>query len=261
MRRAAAVTALLPVLLAGCVAAPAPAVGEGGPGPTVPAPASVPSTPAPVATSAAPAASSAAPAAASAAADAAPVSANLEPVHYFQFDEAWAAQPYGPDPADTVRRWACGPADMAMVVATLRDSSVDVADASAWAQENDYFTNKQLAGKTKDSFFADYGNRYGIRVVQVNTGDLRKAPAEEATLAHAEALQAVKGGDWVIALMGVGPWTTEAHYVLWYDAPGDDVLIKDSNSKKPAKARNSHSLFIKTVQRYWIVDVDRREPA
>ena len=61
--------------------------------------------------------------------------------------------------------------------------------------------------------------------------------------------------------MGVGPWTTEAHYVLWYDAPGDDVLIRDSNSKKPAKARNAHSLFVKTVQRYWIVDVDRREPA
>lgn len=186
--------------------------------------------------------------------------ANLEPVHYYQFDDAWATQPYGPAASDTVRRWACGPADMAMVIATLRDSSVDVADASAWAQQNGYFTNKQLAGKTKDSFFADYANGYGIRVVQVNSGDLREEPAAESRRAHDEALQAVKGGDWVIALMGVGPWTTEAHYVLWYDAPGDEVLIKDSNSKKPEKARNSHARFVETVQRYWIVDVDRSEP-
>lgn len=248
MQRASAVTALLPLLLAGCVATP-PAATDAGP-----------AVPAASATASAPAKAPAS-VAASAPADVAAVSANLEPVTYFQFDDAWATQPYGPDPSDTVRRWACGPADMAMVVATLRDDSVDLADASAWAQENGYFTSKQLAGKTKDSFFADYGNRYGIRVVQVNTGDLRKAPADQAELAHAEALQAVKGGDWVIALMGVGPWTTEAHYVLWYDAPGDEVLIRDSNSKKPAKARNSHDLFVKTVQRYWIVDVDRREPA
>ena len=189
-----------------------------------------------------------------------PRPANLEPVRYYQFDKPWATLRYGDQPGDTIRRWGCGPAVMAMVIATLRDPSVDPESASAWSEEHGYFTHKYLSGKTKDAFFGAYANAYGLRVLPVNKGNLMDASAADAEFAHFQALQAVKDGNWVIALMAKGPWTTEAHYVLWYDAPGDEVLIKDPNSKKAAKARNQHSVFVKTVMRYWIVDVDVSGP-
>lgn len=242
---------LAALILVGCVASP--------PGDPAPAPATGPTATAPLMPAeSAPASSTASRPVTT---EAPKEQANLEPVVYRQFDEAWAQLPFGTAADDTVRRWGCGPAAMAMAVATLRDPAVDVADATSWALKADYFTHKHLSGKVKDGFFVAYGNRYGIRVAPVNAGDLREAPSDKAELAHAEALQAVKGGDWVVALMGVGPWTTEAHYVLWYDAPGDEVLIRDSNSEKPAKARNKHALFTQTVQRYWIIDVDRSRPA
>lgn len=179
--------------------------------------------------------------------------ANRVPTLYQQFDAPWADQVYGTTDKDTVRRWGCGPADMAMVVSTLKDPLVTPAIASAWSLRKGYFTDEP--GKTKDGFFEAFGVQYGVRVTQVNQGDLRTMPADQAKLYKEQARQAVRNGDWVIALMGKGPWTTEGHYVLWYDAPGDEVLIRDSNSKKPEKLRNTYDTFQATMVRLWVVDV------
>lgn len=244
---ALASSVLAAVLLASCAVAPPPADPPG----QTPA-----ATSSPVAESATPAPS----VTAVAAVPVPPRPDNLEPVRYFQFDEPWATLRYGEQATDTIRRWGCGPVVMAMVVATLRDPSVDPAVAAGWSGKRGYFTHKYLSGKTTDAFFTDFAARYGIRMLAVNKGNLLEAPADEAEFAHLQALQAVKDGNWVVALMAKGPWTTEAHYVLWYDAPGDEVLIKDPNSKKAAKARNKHSVFVETVMRYWIVDVDVSGP-
>ena len=45
-------------------------------------------------------------------------------IYYNQSDEAWAEEPYG---SDTVGRYGCGPAVMAMVVSTLTDTRMDPA--------------------------------------------------------------------------------------------------------------------------------------
>lgn len=184
----------------------------------------------------------------------------LVPVRWFQFDERWAKQSYGVSEKDTVRRWGCGPAAMAMAVATLRDPSVDPSAAAAWSLQHGMFTHAFASGKTKSAFFTEYAAEYGVRVWQINDADLRTAPAAEAEAAKLRALKAVREGDWVIVLLGKGHWTTEGHFVLWYGVDGSDVLVADSNSTRENKARNTFARLSQTMIRLWVVDVDRDEP-
>ena len=183
---------------------------------------------------------------------------NRAPVLYYQFDERWAKDNY--DDAgnnDTVRRWACGPAVMAMAVATLKDKTVDPGKAAAWSLKKGYYTPDLLKGKTTDGYFAAYGKEYGLKVTQLNDGDLRKMGREEADVIHEKAAEAVSQGNWVVCLMGEGKWTTAGHFVLWYDLQaGGEVLIRDSNSKKEYKARNKLAALRETVVRYWRIEVD-----
>lgn len=179
------------------------------------------------------------------------------PVEYYQFDERWAKLPYdNTENNDTVRRWACGPAAMAMAIAALRDPSVDPAVASAWSLSHGYYTPDINNGKTKDGYFTAFGEEYGLKITQLTDGDLRSMPSGEAAAIHGEAEKAIEGGDWVICLMGEGVWTTAGHYILWYGMDGGDVLIRDSNSKKAYKARNKIETLRETVIRYWVVDVN-----
>lgn len=179
----------------------------------------------------------------------------LTPVRYFQFDKKWAKQAYGPNSGDTVRRWGCGPAAVAMVVASLSNPSVDPGVASRWSQKHGYFTHAPESGKTEPAFFADFAADYGVQIRQLNTGDLRSASPASARAVKLRAQQAVRDGNWVIALMGKGLWTTEAHYVLWYRAEGDQVWIADSNSQREDKAHNTFGVFSQTMIRLWVVDV------
>lgn len=73
--------------------------------------------------------------------------------------------------------------------------------------------------------------------------------------AHKTALAAIERGDWVIACMGKGNWTTSGHYVLWYGMDGNNVLINDSWSTKKAQTNAAYSLFRNEVKFYWIVKV------
>ena len=180
----------------------------------------------------------------------------IEPVLYYQFDDRWAKKKYNDGRNnDKVRGSACAPAIMAMVLATFVDENIDPGDAAKWSLDNGYFTPDP--GRTKDEFFPAYGDVYGIKVTRLLDGDLRKMSADEALKYHEMATDAVKNGNWVIAFMGKGPWTTDAHFVLWYGLEGDEVLIRDSNSKKPEKARNKLSLFRETVIRYWEIDISQ----
>jgi hypothetical protein len=142
---------------------------------------------------------------------------------------------------------------MAMIVSTLTEENEDPGTAAAWSLSHGFYTPEN--GRTKDEFFPAFGAEYGIVVTGLTDGDLRDMPAAEAEKIHEEAYAAVEGGDWVIAFMGEGKWTTGGHFVLWYDVDGDDVLIRDSNSKKEYKARNKLDVFRETVIRYWVVEV------
>jgi hypothetical protein len=182
----------------------------------------------------------------------------IVPRWYFQFDPEWSDLPYNDGTTkDTIRGWACGPATMAMAVSTLIDPNENPADAAKWSLEHGYYTAG--IGRTKDEFFTSYGEKWGLGIRRLNSGDLRDMPVAEAKKYHDEAEDAVRAGNWAIVFLGKGPWTSEGHFVLWYGMDGDDVLIRDSNSKKAAKAKNKLSLMQETVIRYWIIEAPENQ--
>lgn len=181
--------------------------------------------------------------------------ARWAPKEYYQFDEKWAAQAYNNgENNDTVRGSGCGPGVMAIADATINDSDADIGTACKWSVDNDFFTTAN--GRTKDEFFEAYGKEHNLNVTQLNKDDLRNINIEEASKYHEEAFKKVKDGNWMVAFMGKGKWTTGGHFVLWYDISDDeDVFIRDTNSMKPHKAQNTFEEFKKTVIRYWEIQV------
>lgn len=181
--------------------------------------------------------------------------AKWAPMESYQFDEKWAKENYNNgENNDTVRGSGCGPGVMAIADATINDSGSDIGTACKWSLEHDYFTTEN--GRTKDGFFEAYGKAHSLEVTRLYDGDLRELKEDDALKYHEEAFEIVKDGNWIVAFMGKGPWTTAGHFVLWYDVSDDgDVFIRDTNSKKPEKAKNKFDLFQKTVIRYWEIQV------
>ena len=75
---------------------------------------------------------------------------------------------------------------------------------------------------------------------------------------HNNALNAIKNGDWVIACMGKGNWTTSGHYILWYGLQNNNVLINDPWSIKPQQTNAPYSLFKNEVKYYWVITVPKK---
>lgn len=181
--------------------------------------------------------------------------ARWAPIELYQFDEKWAKQKYNNgENNDTVRGSGCGPGVMAIADITINDSDTDIGKACKWSMEHDFFTTAN--GRTKDGFFEAYGKAHNLNVKQLYTGDLRAVSEEEANVQHQKAFESVKQGNWIVAFMGEGKWTTGGHFVLWYDVSDEeDVFIRDTNSKKDFKAKNKFDVFKETVIRYWEIQV------
>ena len=83
-----------------------------------------------------------------------------KPVDYKQYDSRWANKMYNcPGNAnDTIKIAGCGPTCTAMVVASLKDSSITPADACQWAMDYGY----RVVGGTTNSYFVAYLKAYGI---------------------------------------------------------------------------------------------------
>ena len=175
----------------------------------------------------------------------------IKPVSYLQIDQKWKAVDYSAKGEKTdIGESGCGPSCMAMVIATLKDSLITPVDTCAWALKNGYKAPKQ---GTYYSYFVPQGKEYGIEVKRLNYNNLYGHPNY---ITHDVALDEIKKGNWIIACMGKGLWTSSGHYVLWYGMSGNDVLINDPNSTKPNKLRADYDLFKSQVKYYFVVEVN-----
>lgn len=177
----------------------------------------------------------------------------VKPVSYLQRDVKWGNMDYSaPGENTTVGKSGCGITCMAMVIATIKNPNITPIDTAKWSLANGYKAPYQ---GTYYSYFVPQGNLFGINVSKVNTTNIYKLTSTNAKAAHAKALQAVKNGNWVIACMGKGNWTTSGHYILWYGVSGLNALINDPYSTRTAQTNASIALLQSQVKYYWIVEV------
>lgn len=173
-----------------------------------------------------------------------------KPVDYKQNDSLWGGLSYAVDGENsTVKSAGCGPTALADVLAAIVSPYIDPVTLAAWARYNNY---KVKNSGTSYSFFVPCAAAYGVKVRRLNTVNLYNNPTHAI---HAQALAALKEGNWVIACMGKGLWTSSGHYVVAYGYADDKVYINDPASTKAARACNTWELFKSQVKYYWVVEV------
>lgn len=175
----------------------------------------------------------------------------MQPVSYLQTDSRWKNVDYSaPGESTTIGRAGCGPTCMAMVIATLFDPPYTPVDACDWAKAHGYKAKNQ---GTYYSYFAAHGKVYELEVEQVNGSNLRNLSAAKSQPYHQKALEAIEAGDWVVACMGPGTWTSGGHYILWWGIDEGKYRINDPASTKTARTHGDPDTFRKEVKYYWII--------
>ncbi len=164
-----------------------------------------------------------------------------KPIEYEQTDPRWRDIPYSGtgNPKETIGTDGCGPTCAAMVVATLREKSVNPAKAAWFFKENGGLSPHD---GTYWFIFGRYFAYWKIPYTETNS----KAMAKEAL-----------AKDWmVISAMKPGQWTTCGHFILAYGLEGDKVKIHDPNSEAGYREYASLDTYLAQAAEFWIIKED-----
>lgn len=173
----------------------------------------------------------------------------VKPISYLQTDPKWKNHNYSAKgEKKTIGSSGCGVTAAAMVIATLKDKNVTPVTTAEWSMAHGY---KALNQGTYYTYFVPQFNQYGIKCKQLNTSNLY---GKSSSSAHTEALNALKRGDWVVAVMGKGHWTQSGHFILLYKYENGYVYINDPASNKADREKNTWDLFAKQVKYMWTVE-------
>ena len=174
----------------------------------------------------------------------------IKPVDYKQNDSRWGGLSYAVyGERSTIKSAGCGPTSLADVLAAIVSPYIDPVTLAAWARGHNY---KVKNSGTSYSFFAPCAAAYGVTVRRLNTSNVYGKSSDSV---HDQALGELKAGNWIIACMGKGNWTSSGHYVVAYGYENGMVYINDPASTKAARAKNTWDLFKSQVKYYWAVDV------
>ncbi len=174
----------------------------------------------------------------------------IRPADYKQTDEKWCRLKYAVQgEASTIKSAGCGPAAMACVLSATVSPYIDPVTCAAWALQHGY---KAKGSGSYYTYPAAQGAEYGATVRRLNTSNVYGKPQAGV---HTEALAALQAGDWLIACMGKGLWTSSGHYIVVYGYRGGMVYINDPASSRAARAWNTWTLFRSQVKYYWAVTV------
>ena len=173
---------------------------------------------------------------------------NKQPVSYLQTDPRWKDKPYRvAGESSTVGSAGCGPSCAAMVIETITGQKFTPEDACNWAMRHGY---KALNQGTYYSYFRPQLAAFGIDCDMLNWTSTYGRPTHEN---HQKALELLKQGYYLIALMNKGTWTGSGHFVLVWWADGK-IRINDPASTRGERINGDPYDFRSQVKYYWWVD-------
>ena len=174
----------------------------------------------------------------------------IKPVDYKQNDNKWGGLPYAVDgEKSTIKSAGCGPTSLADVLAAIVSPYIDPVTLASWARYHNY---KVKNSGTSYSFFVPCAKYYGVTLRRLNTSNVYGIPWNGV---HEQALAELRKGNWLIACMGKGNWTSSGHYVVAYGYENGYVYINDPASTAAKRAKNTWELFKSQVKYYWAVEV------
>lgn len=173
---------------------------------------------------------------------------NKKPVSYLQNDPRWKDKPYRvPGETSTIGSAGCGPTCAAMLIETLTGKTFTPEDACNWSIAHGY---KALKQGTYYSYFKAQLKHFDIDCEQLDWTSTYGKPNHAN---HQRALELLKQGYYLIALMNKGTWTSSGHFVLVWWADGK-IRINDPASTKDARINGDPYDFRSEVKYYWWVD-------
>ena len=174
----------------------------------------------------------------------------IRPVDYKQNDTRWGSLSYAVDgESSTVKSAGCGPTALADVLAAIVSPFIDPLTCASWARMHGY---KVYKSGTSYRYPVAQAAAYGVTVRRLNTSNVYGKPSHAV---HAQTLAELQKGNWLIACMGKGIWTSSGHYIVAYGYQGGYVYINDPASTREVRACNTWENFKSQVKYYWVVEV------
>lgn len=173
---------------------------------------------------------------------------NRQPVKYLQTDPRWKNKPYKTTGENsTIGGAGCGPTAAAMLIETLTGKTFTPEDACNWSMAHGY---KAKGNGTYYAYFAPQFEAFGIKCWQLSWTNAYRNPKAKV---HQQALDYLKQGYYLIALMKAGTWTTGGHFVVvwWAD---DKIRINDTASTKSNRENGDPATFLNEATYYWVID-------
>jgi hypothetical protein len=157
---------------------------------------------------------------------------DINVVYYNQADARWGGLAYGK--TGTIARSGCGPAALAIAVASLTDNAVTPVEVAKWSADNGYYA--EGSGSYR-SLITDGGAHYGLTVTGLGLDAER-------------VVDSLKRGDLVIAIMAKGHFTKNGHFIVLRGVTSDGgILIADPGSVKRSNQTWSLSLIMNEASR------------
>ena len=173
---------------------------------------------------------------------------NKRPVSYLQTDKRWKDLPYQvPGETATIGGSGCGPTAAAMLIETLTGKTFTPVDACKWSVEHGY---KAKGQGTYYGYFAPQFEAFGIKCWQLSWTNVYHNPASKV---HDQALEYLKQGYYLIALMKKGTWTSGGHFIVVWWADGK-IRINDPASTMDSRVNGDINTFRNEAAYYWVVD-------
>ena len=174
----------------------------------------------------------------------------IRPVDYKQTDSKWGSLAYAVDgESSTIKSAGCGPTAMADVLAAIVSPYIDPVTCASWARMKGY---KVYKSGTSYNYPVAQAAVYGVNVRRLNTSNVY---GKTSSAVHTGALNELLKGNWLIACMGKGNWTSSGHFIVVYGYQNGMVYINDPASSKANRACNTWELFKSQVKYYWAVEV------
>lgn len=173
---------------------------------------------------------------------------NKRPVSYLQTDKRWKDKPYQvKGETATIGSSGCGPSCAAMLIETLTGQTFTPEDACKWSLDHGY---KALNAGTYYGYFAPQFAAFGIKCWQLSWTNTYHKPRSKV---HDQALEYLKQGYYLIALMKKGNWTGGGHFIVVWWADGK-IRINDPASTKDKRLNGDVETFRNECAYYWVVD-------
>ena len=180
---------------------------------------------------------------------------NKRPVSYLQTDKRWRDKPYRvPGETATIGGSGCGPTAAAMLIETLTGRTYTPEDACKWSVDHGY---KALNQGTYYGYFVPQFAAFGIKCWQLSRTNAYHDPESGV---HDQALEYLKQGYYLIALMKKGSWTGGGHFIVVWWADGK-IRINDPASTKDSRVNGDVKTFRNECAYYWVVDAREHNAA